>query len=157
LVSSTPALEQLSAAGIAHATHPYVLEEALVGSYGEAVARILGVSPDRVFKTLVAMAGGKPVIAIVPVAEQLRLKALAAARGVKHAEMATPQQAERLTGYVVGGISPFGRRRELPVLIDSSAAGFPTVFVSAGRRGLQVEVAPEDLIDLLGAQVADLV
>jgi Cys-tRNA(Pro)/Cys-tRNA(Cys) deacylase len=157
VTASTPALEQLAAAGVSHTVHPYRLEGDPDDSYGEAVARALGVDPGRVFKTLVAMAGESPVIAIVPVGAQLRLKALAAAGGAKHADMATPQQAERWTGYVVGGISPFGRKRRLPVLIDGSARAHETVFVSAGRRGLQVEVAPQDLIDMLEAQVAELV
>jgi Cys-tRNA(Pro)/Cys-tRNA(Cys) deacylase len=107
-----------------------------------------------VFKTLVAEVDGTPVLAMVPVAHTLDLKALAAARGGKRAVMADPAAAERLTGYVTGGISPLGTRRRLPVVVDASVLGHPTVFCSAGRRGLQMELAPADLIAAAAATTA---
>jgi len=109
-----------------------------------------------VFKTLVAVVDGALTVAVVPVAAQLDLKALAAAAGGKQAAMAEPAQAERATGYVVGGISPLGQRRRLPTVIDESASGFPTVLVSAGRRGLDVELAPADLLLLTGGTSAGI-
>lgn len=114
-------------------------------SLGESVAAALGWPPERVFKTLVAEVDGQPVVAIVPVHRQLSLKALAAAAGGKRARMADPADAERRTGYVTGGISPFGQKQRLPVFLDASAWEHAAVLVSGGRRRLQVEVAPEDL------------
>lgn len=120
----------------------------------------MGVDAGRVFKTLVVSvaAAAKRVlaVAVVPVDRQLDLKAAAAALGHKRAEMAAAADAERATGYVVGGISPLGQRRRLPVVVDASAMAFATVFVSAGRRGLEVELAPDDLVDLTGAVVAEV-
>ncbi len=123
-------------------------------SYGEAVAEALGLDPTRVFKTLVASVDGSPVVAIVPVSGHLSMKKLARAAAGKHAAMVEPADAQRLTGYVVGGISPFGQRRSMPTYLDDTAIGHGTIFVSAGRRGLQVEVAPDDLIALTGAATA---
>jgi Cys-tRNA(Pro)/Cys-tRNA(Cys) deacylase len=115
----------------------------------------MGVDAARVFKTLViSLAPSRLAVAVVPVDRQLDLKAAAAALGHKRADMADPRDAERATGYVVGGISPLGQRRRLPVVVDASATTFATVFVSAGRRGLEVEVAPDDLVRLTGAVVA---
>jgi Cys-tRNA(Pro)/Cys-tRNA(Cys) deacylase len=149
----TPALTALERAGIAHRTHPY---EALgrAHSYGVDAAEALGLDPRRVFKTLVAEVDGAPVLAMVPVAGTLDLKALAAARGGKKAAMADPAVAERLTGYVTGGISPLGTKRRLPVVVDASALQHATIYCSAGRRGLQLELAPADLVAAAGATTA---
>lgn len=155
MATKTPALAALTAAGIDHRVHTYAVgagEE----SYGEAVAAALGVDPRRVFKTLVTRVESVPVVAIVPVSAQLSLKALARAVGGKRAIMATPADAERWTGYVVGGISPFGQIRRMPVYVDSAVQEFDLVMVSAGRRGAQVELRPADLVSLLQATVAPL-
>jgi Cys-tRNA(Pro)/Cys-tRNA(Cys) deacylase len=109
-----------------------------------------------VFKTLVAEVDGRLTVGVVPVTGSLNLKALAAAVGGKRAGMADPARAERATGYVTGGISPFGQRSRLPIVVDSSASAWPTVYVSGGRRGLEVEVAPADLIALTGAVCAPI-
>ena len=123
--------------------------------YGVGAARALGIEPERVFKTLVADLSGKSLaVAIIPVAERLDLKALAAALGAKRATMAEPAAAERATGYVLGGISPLGQRRRLPFAIDESALGFERIHVSGGRRGLEIGLAPGDLVALVGATVA---
>jgi Cys-tRNA(Pro)/Cys-tRNA(Cys) deacylase len=125
-------------------------------SYGAEASEALGVSPDRVFKTLVAEVDGALVTGVVPVGAQLDLKALATACGGKKAAMAQVTAAERATGYVAGGISPVGQRKRLPVVLDSSAMGFGTVFCSAGRRGLEIELAPADLVKAASATVADI-
>jgi len=124
-------------------------------SYGLEASDALGVPPGQVFKTLVAAVdGGALAVGVVPVHRQLDLKALAAAVGAKKAAMADVTAAERATGYVAGGISPLGQRKRLPVVIDSSALGLATMFCSAGRRGLEIEIAPADLIRVAGARVA---
>jgi Cys-tRNA(Pro)/Cys-tRNA(Cys) deacylase len=127
-----------------------------VKAYGTGAAEALGLDPGRVLKTLVAEVDGSPVLAMVPVAGTLDLKALAAARGGKRAVMADPTRAQRLTGYVVGGIAPLGTRRRLPVVIDLSVAEHPTVYCSAGRRGLQLELAPDDLVTATGGELAEI-
>jgi Cys-tRNA(Pro)/Cys-tRNA(Cys) deacylase len=124
------------------------------GGYGLEASDALGVPPERVFKTLVAEVDGALTVGVVPVAGQLDLKALAAAAGGKKAVMAEVAAAERATGYVAGGISPLGQRRRLPVVVDASALGFLTVFCSGGRRGLEIELAPADLVRAVGALVA---
>jgi Cys-tRNA(Pro)/Cys-tRNA(Cys) deacylase len=124
------------------------------GSYGAEASEVLGVPPDRVFKTLVAEVDGRLTVAVVPVACQLDLKALAAAAGGKRAAMADVAAAERATGYVAGGISPLGQRKRLPVVVDAAALDFPTIFCSAGRRGLELELAPGDLVRVANAVVA---
>ncbi|MFV2121905.1 Cys-tRNA(Pro) deacylase, partial [Streptomyces sp. Act-28] len=121
---------------------------------GAEAAEALGVSPDRVFKTLVADVDGALTVAVVPVAGRLDLKALAAAVGGKRAVMADPAAAERTTGYVRGGISPLGQRKRLPTVLDASASRHETICVSAGRRGLEVELAPAHLAELTGAVLA---
>jgi len=141
---------------VAYQAHPYDLPQASAESYGEAVAAAIGLDSNRVFKTLIADVDGSPVVAIVPVSLSLRLKALASVCRGKRAAMADPADAERLTGYVTGGISPFGRRKRLPVVLDESALGWETILVSGGRRGLQLEVAPDDLAAHLGAIVAPI-
>ena len=123
--------------------------------YGIGAARALGIAPERVFKTLVVDLSGKSLaIAIIPVAARLDLKAVASALGAKRAAMAEPAEAERATGYVLGGISPLGQRRRLPFAIDESALGFDRMHVSGGRRGLEIGLAPNDLVGLVGAVVA---
>jgi Cys-tRNA(Pro)/Cys-tRNA(Cys) deacylase len=155
----TPALEALRAAGVEHVVHEYDTVEAAGPRarrphYGADAAAALGIDARRVFKTLIADVDGRLVAAVVPVAGELDLRALAAALGGRRAALAEPAAAERATGFVVGGISPFGARRALPTVVDDAATALPTVFVSAGRRGLQVEVAPADLVRLTGARLA---
>ena len=123
-------------------------------SFGMEAAQALGLDPAQVFKTLLADVDGRLTVAVVPVDRSLDLKALAAAVGGKRAVMAEPAVAERATGYVVGGISPLGQRRALPTVVDASALRWPAVLVSAGRRGLDVELAPDDLVRLTGASTA---
>ena len=154
--SGTPALVALAAAGIPHTAHPYAHDPTSTLGYGLEAARALGVEPERVFKTLMASVDGVLTVAIVPVTCSLDLKALAAARGAKRATMAEVAVAERATGYVAGGISPIGQRQVHPTVIDESIELFDTVLVSGGRRGLDVELAPADLIALTGASVADI-
>ena len=129
----TPATIALDKAGVAYALHPYV-HDPQSSHFGEEAAAALGVDRDRILKTLVADAGGELVVAIVPVARQLDLKALAAAVGTKRAALASPVVAARTTGYVVGGISPLGQRARLRTLLDASAERFETIFISAGKR-----------------------
>jgi Cys-tRNA(Pro)/Cys-tRNA(Cys) deacylase len=151
----TPATALLTKQKVTFTAHTYDVDPH-ASSYGEAAAASLGVEPDRVFKTLVASVDGRLAVGVVPVSGVLDLKALAAALGGKRATMAEPAAAERATGYVTGGISPFGQRSRLPVVVDASAQAWPTVFVSGGRRGLQVEVAPDDLVQLTGATLAGI-
>ncbi|WP_411078569.1 Cys-tRNA(Pro) deacylase [Streptomyces sp. cmx-18-6] len=151
----TPATVALTAAGTPFTVHAYDHDPASP-SYGEEAAEALGVSPDRVFKTLVADVDGELTVAVVPVAGSLDLKALASAVGGKRAVMADPAAAERTTGYVRGGISPLGQRKRLRTVLDASARSHPTICVSAGRRGLEVELAATDLAGLTGAVFADI-
>nr|WSZ95542.1 Cys-tRNA(Pro) deacylase [Streptomyces sp. NBC_00857] len=151
----TPATVALTAAGTAYTLHAYEHDPASP-SYGEEAAEALGVSPDRVFKTLVAEVDGELTVAVVPVAGSLDLKALAAAVGGKRAAMADPAAAERTTGYVRGGISPLGQRKRLRTVVDSSAGAHATICVSAGRRGLEVELSPTDLTALTAAVLAPI-
>jgi Cys-tRNA(Pro)/Cys-tRNA(Cys) deacylase len=149
----TPATIALTRAGVAHTLHPYTHDPA-ASSYGEEAASALGVSTARVFKTLLADVDGRLVVAVVPVSGSLDLKALAEAVGGKRAAMADVALAERTTGYVAGGISPLGQRKKLPTVVDASALEFPTIFVSGGRRGLDVELSPSDLLSLTSATTA---
>ncbi|MET8688587.1 Cys-tRNA(Pro) deacylase [Streptomyces sp. NPDC004732] len=151
----TPATVALTAAGTPFTVHSYEHDPSHP-SYGEEAAEAMGVSPDRVFKTLVAEVDGTLTVAIVPVAGSLDLKALAAAVAGKRAMMADPAAAERTTGYVRGGISPLGQRKKLRTVLDDSASAHPTVCVSAGRRGLEVELAPGDLASLTDAVLAPI-
>lgn len=153
----TPAVTALQRAGVRHVIHRYSVAPGDEGSYGEAVARALGVAPDRLFKTLVAQLDTKElVVAVVPVSRSLDLRALAAAAGAKTAAMAAPAAAERATGYVTGGISPFGQRKPLRTFVDASARGHETVYCSAGKRGLQLELSPLDLLARTSAAEAAL-
>lgn len=151
----TPAMVALTAAGVPFTVHSYDHDPSHP-SYGEEAAEAMGVSPDRVFKTLVADVDGALTVAVVPVAGSLDLKALAAAVGGKRAAMADPALAERTTGYVRGGISPLGQRKRLPTVLDDSAPAHGTICVSAGRRGLEVELSPGDLVGLTNATLAPI-
>lgn len=151
----TPATVVLDRARVSYTLHPYA-HDSRAGSYGEEAAALLGVDPRRMFKTLIAAVDSRLVCAVVPVAARLNLKALAGAAGGRRAELADPAKAQRATGYVLGGISPLGHKSPIPVLVDSSVSGFDTVFVSAGKRGLQVELAPADLLRLSGASTAPI-
>ena len=152
----TPAIVALNAAGVQFQVHEFASDPA-ERNYGQAAALALGVELDRVFKTLIATVDDRNhVVSIVPVSGQLSLKELAAAVHGKRAEMCLPETAERLTGYVVGGISPFGQKRSLPVVIDETCVLFDSIFVSGGRRGLDIEIAADDLIAVLGATVAPI-
>ena len=151
----TPATALLTKQKVAHVLHAYQ-HDPRADSYGLEAVEALGLEPARVFKTLVAEVEGKLVVGVVPVTGQLDLKALAMAAGGKKAKMADPAAAQRATGYVLGGISPLGHRSRLPVVIDATADAFPTVYCSAGRRGLEVELAPADLVRLTNAVVAGI-
>jgi Cys-tRNA(Pro)/Cys-tRNA(Cys) deacylase len=153
--TGTPATVALTAAGVPFTVHAYDHDPA-VTSYGEEAAAAMGTAPSRVFKTLVAEVDGALTVAVVPVAGALDLKALAGACGGKRATMADPAAAERTTGYVRGGISPLGQRRRLPTVVDASALVHPTIFVSAGRRGLEVELPPATLITLTNATTGEI-
>jgi len=156
-VSGTPATSALAAAGIPFTEHAYSHDSG-AASFGleaaEALARSLAVEPERVFKTLLAEVDGRLVVGIVPVTSKLDLKALAAAVGGKRAAMADPALAERRTGYVVGGISPIGQKSPHQTVLDETAELWDTVFVSGGRRGLDLELAPADLVRVTAAAVS---
>jgi Cys-tRNA(Pro)/Cys-tRNA(Cys) deacylase len=151
----TTAIAALIRAKVDFTLHPYHHDPATT-AFGDEVVAALGWDPERVFKTLVASVDGALVVGVVPVASHLDLKALAAVAGGKKASMAKVADAERSSGYVAGGISPFGQRRALPTVIDSTAEQFETIMVSAGKRGLQVELAPADLIAQTRAKVAKI-
>ena len=151
----TPATLLLARSGVDHVVHAYEVD-AGAATYGEGAAEALGIEPERMLKTLLAVVDGRLVCAVVPVSGSLDLKALATAVGGKRGVMAEPAAAERSTGYVVGGISPLGQRTRLPTVVDETAELFDTVYVSAGRRGLSVELAPAELIRLTEAVVADV-
>ncbi len=153
-MASTPAVRALEKESVPHTLHPYDAGHAAGAGYGEAVVAALVADARQMFKTLVTRVDGTLTVAVVPVAGSLDLKALAAATGGRKATMADPADAERTTGYVLGGISPLGQRKALPTVVDESALGFATVMVSAGRRGLQVELAPADLVRLTRARTA---
>ncbi len=146
----------LNAAGVQFQLHEFDADPA-ERHYGQAAAMALGVGLERVFKTLIATVDGSvQVVAIVPVSGHLSLKELAAAVRGKRAEMCLPETAQRLTGYVVGGISPFGQKRLLPTVIDETCELFDSIFVSGGRRGLDIEIAPDDLVTVLCAVTAPI-
>jgi Cys-tRNA(Pro)/Cys-tRNA(Cys) deacylase len=151
----TPAIRALDAAGVPFTVHEFEHRPG-VRDYGTEAADAIGVGHDQVFKTLVVVADGSLVVAIVPVSCQLSLKAVAATLGAKRAELCDPERAERTTGYVVGGISPFGQRKRLATVIDETCELYDTVFVSGGRRGLDIGLAPSDLIAVLTAIVAPI-
>ncbi|MDP2328795.1 MAG: Cys-tRNA(Pro) deacylase [Dehalococcoidia bacterium] len=151
----TPAVEAAKAAGVPYEVVQYE-HDPKAESYGLEAAELLGIAPERVFKTLVAKVDGRLAVGIVPVAARLDLKALATALGGRKAEMADPAEAQRATGYVVGGISPLGQKRRLATALDESAMAQETVYVSGGRRGLEIGLAPADLVRLTDAKVAPL-
>jgi Cys-tRNA(Pro)/Cys-tRNA(Cys) deacylase len=155
-VAATPAVRTLEQGKVAHTLHPYEAGHPADEGFGEAAVAALGADARQLFKTLVTVVDGALTVAVVPVATMLDLKALAAAVGGRKAAMADPADAERATGYVRGGISPLGQRKALPTVVDSSALDFPTVLVSAGRRGLQVELSPADLVRLTRARTAPI-
>ncbi len=146
----TPCTVALTKAGITFTLRPYD-HDPRAESFGLEAATALGVPPERVFKTLLASVDGVLTVAVVPVSGQLDLKALARATGGRRAEMADPAAAERATGYVVGGISPIGQKRAHPTVLDNSALDHPTILVSGGRRGLDVELAAADLVTITAA------
>lgn len=150
---TTPATQALDRLRLSYTVHPY-RRGATVDGYGLDAAKALGVPGERVFKTLVVTADARLVVAVVPVSARLDLRSLAAALGVKRAALAAPELAERRTGYVVGGISPIGQRSRLPLVLDASAERFPTVYVSGGRRGFDLELAPQDLLTATGGTMA---
>lgn len=151
----TPAVEAARRAKIKHRVIEFESETEY--GYAEEAAVALSVAPDAVYKTLVAKLDGKQfVIALVPATRELNLKALAALANAKRAEMATPLEAERCTGYLVGGISPLGQRRTLRTYIDSSVSTLAAVYISGGRRGLELELAPADLVAACGASVGQI-
>lgn len=151
----TPATTALTKAGVAFTAHEYE-HDPRTTSFGLEAAERLDLDPVTVFKTLLADVDDRTVVAIVPVAGSLDLKALAHVAGGRRAALADTAKAQRLTGYVVGGISPVGQRRTLPTYLDDSAMEHPTIYVSGGRRGLDIGVAPADLIRVTGAVIAPL-
>ncbi|WP_433300729.1 Cys-tRNA(Pro) deacylase [Actinoplanes sp. CA-030573] len=153
--AGTPATAVLADQRVDHTLHPYDVSPD-APNYGALVAQALGIEPERVFKTLIAEVDSALVVAVVPVTGELDLKALAQAAGGKRATLADRAAAERSSGYVRGGISPLGQRKKLPTVVDSSALALDRMFISAGRRGLQVAVAPDDLIRLTDAVTADI-
>jgi Cys-tRNA(Pro)/Cys-tRNA(Cys) deacylase len=158
MAGGTPATAALEAAGIGYTLHPYDHDPAST-DYGNEAAAALGVDPLQIFKTLVVDIGSdRPqfAVGVVPVAGMLDLKAVAKELGAKKAAMADPKAASLSSGYIVGGISPIAQKNPLPTLIDETAQLFDTIFVSAGKRGLQVEVAPEDLAAITGGRFADI-
>ena len=154
---STPAVRALEQAGVEHALHGYEVDESVGDGYGEAVAAAIGADETQVFKTLMAVVDGEHVVAIIPVTERLSMKKLASAAGGRKADMAATSDAERLSGYVSGGISPLGQRRRHRTFLDKTATLHGRVYVSAGKRGLQVELDVHALLDLTDGTLAGLV
>jgi Cys-tRNA(Pro)/Cys-tRNA(Cys) deacylase len=153
--TGTPATKALARAGVQFSTHVYEHDPRST-SFGLEAAQALDLSPDEVFKTLMALVDDRPVIAVVPVSGSLDLKALAAAAGGRRAEMADPAHAARLTGYVVGGISPIAQKRALPTFVDETAELFDVVYVSGGRRGLDIGLAPDELLRMTDGRLAPI-
>lgn len=153
--SGTPATVVLTAAGVTFTQHAYEHDPS-ARSFGLEAAHVLGLPAEQVFKTLLVDTGAGLAVAVVPVAGQLDLKAMAAALGVKRVVMADPAVAQRSSGYVVGGISPVGQKRPLPTVVDESADLFEVVYVSGGRRGLDLGLSPADLVRVTDAVVADI-
>jgi Cys-tRNA(Pro)/Cys-tRNA(Cys) deacylase len=152
----TPAIKLLQQHKIPHTVREYDHDPASE-SYGREAAAKLGVPEVQVFKTLVVTLDGKEmVVGIIPVSALLSMKAIAKAAGGKKADMAAPKDVERTTGYVLGGVSPLGQKKKLRTVIDTSAQAFPTVYISGGRRGLDIELAPQDLAKLLNATFAEI-
>ena len=152
----TPAVQAVKKAKVNHQLLSYE-HDPKTASYGLEAADSLELPAAQVFKTLVAMVDGQPVVAMVPVAYQLDLKCLARAHGGKKAQMCPADKAQRLTGYVLGGISPLGQKKRLPLYLDESAATLDCIYMSAGRRGLEIAMAPQDLLALTGGLLVGLV
>ena len=155
MASGTPATTALTRLRVDFRLHPYDHDPA-AASYGLEAAAALSVPPGQVFKTLLVAGDSGLAVGVVPVDRQLDLKAVAAALGLKKVAMAAAADAERTTGYVVGGISPVGQRKALPTVVDSSALAFDRVYVSGGRRGLDLSLAPADLVSATRARVASI-
>ncbi len=153
--SVTPAINELEQAGVPFSLHEYERGESL-HDFGVEAADKLGFAPDQVFKTLIVTADGRHAVAIVPVSGKLALKAVGKALGAKRVDMCDPVEAERITGYVRGGISPFGQKKRLSTVLDEMATLFETIYVSGGKRGLDIGVATSDLVHVLNATVADI-
>lgn len=152
----TPAINVAKSQHIAHCVHEYAHDPASE-SYGQEAADKLGVPPEQVFKTLVVMLDGKELaVGVVPVCSMLSMKGMARAAGAKKAGMAAPADVQRATGYILGGVSPLGQKKQLRTFIDASAADHDTVYVSAGRRGLEIELSPDDLAKLTGGTLGCL-
>lgn len=151
----TPAVLALDAAGIEYTIHEYERGDDL-HDFGREAAEALGLSDDQVFKTLVVLADEEMVVAVVPVSCQLSMKRIAAAVGAKKAAMCDPARAERSSGYIVGGISPIGQRKRLRTVVDETAELFDTVYVSGGKRGMDIGLAPDDLVAVLDAIVGPI-
>lgn len=151
----TPATTVLDRCGVSYRLHAYATDPR-AGSYGTEAAEALRRPPQQVFKTLIVELDGRLMVAVVPVSAQLDLRALAAVLGAKKGQLAAVADAERATGYVTGGISPLGHRKQLPVVIDISVRDHETVFCSAGRRGLQLELAPDALVRAAKATVVPI-
>ena len=153
----TPAINAAKKAGISFDIHEYQHDPA-ASSYGEEAAEVLQADADQVFKTLLVACttSNQLAVAIIPVSHQLNLKSVAKVFSFKKVAMADPAKAEASTGYVLGGISPLGQKKQLPCVIDASATNFKTVFVSAGRRGLEIELSPQDLINMTQAKIAKI-
>ncbi|KGD65054.1 protein ybaK [Alcanivorax nanhaiticus] len=152
----TPAVAATKKAKVPHQLLSYE-HDPKAESYGLEAAEVLGLPPEQVFKTLVALVDDEPVVAMVPVIYQLDLKFLAKAHGGKKAQMCPADKAQRLTGYVLGGISPLGQKKRLPLYLEQSAGTQETLYMSAGRRGLEIAMAPQDLLKLTGGKLAELV
>lgn len=153
---ATPATRALDAARVSYLVHRYDYDPE-AASTGLQAAAALGIAPERMFKTLMLALDGKPACAIVPVHRELGLKKLAASLGGKHATMLAVADAERITGYHVGGISPFGQKKRVPMALDISALDHPTIHCNGGQRGLMIEVAPQEIVRLLAATSANLI
>ena len=156
---ATPAVTALTRAGVAHTLHEYDHSGGTEVGFGLDAAHQLGLDPGRVFKTLIVELDKDPTrlgVVVAPATGEVDLRAAAGALGAKRAALADATRAERTTGYVQGGISPFGQRKRLPTVLDASAEAFSSVYVSGGRRGLEIEVAPADLVAVLAAVVADV-
>jgi Cys-tRNA(Pro)/Cys-tRNA(Cys) deacylase len=155
MAKGTPATQALEKAGIAFKLHEYDYDPN-AERIGMQAAESLGIEPARLLKTLMARAGNDTVCVLAPSDREISLKKLAAAAGAKSAALLPPAAAERVTGYHVGGISPFGQKKRVPVFIERSALAFPTIVMNGGRRGLQVELAPADALRVLDATAAEL-
>lgn len=155
MAKTTPATRALDKAGVAYELHAYDYDPD-APRVGLQAAESLGVSPDRVLKTLMTLVDGKPVCAVLASDQEVAMKKLAAAVGGKSAQMMKPADAERITGYRVGGVSPFGQKRQVATVVDQAALAHERVFVNGGQRGLQMLLSPDDLIAALPARVAPL-